>query len=262
MTPPQGGEPTQRFTGLAGAYARYRPTYPAAAVDFVLERCGLSPGSVLVDVGCGTGISSRRFAARGLRVIGIEPNADMRREAEAEPAPPRGPQPEYRDGRAEATGLEAASADAVLAAQAFHWFDPATTLPEFHRILRPAGWVVLLWNTRDERDAFTAAYGRLVWSLTDRARTEAIHEDSPGALRASPLFETEAPAFFPNGQRLDEDGLLGRAFSASYAPKEPRRRAAYAAALGELFRANAAAGTVTLRYRTEVHLGRRREAPA
>ncbi len=252
-------DPTRRFSGLADAYARFRPTYPGSAVTFVLQRCALRPGSVLVDVGCGTGISSRLFAARGLRVLGIEPNPDMRREATRDPSPEGVLPPEYRDGRAEATGLPASSADAVLAAQAFHWFDPAKTLPEFHRILRPGGWVILLWNTRDDSDPFTAAYGRLVWSLTDRARTPEIREDSPAALRSSVLFEASEPRTFPNGQRLDEDGLLGRAFSASYAPAEADRRDAYAAALRALFRENARDGTVSLRYTTEVHLARRRD---
>src|SRR5712691_10919508 len=96
-----GRDPTARFTGLAELYARSRPGYPAQAVDFVLATCNLRSGSALVDVGCGTGISSRLFAARGLHVIGIEPNADMRARAAAEP----GPVVEYRDGRAESTGL-------------------------------------------------------------------------------------------------------------------------------------------------------------
>ncbi len=254
-------EPTRRFSGLADAYARFRPSYPAAAIDFVLEWCGLTPESVLVDIGCGTGIASRQFAARGLRVIGIEPNADMRAQARGEPVPAGAPAPEYRDGRAETTGLPPSSADAVLAAQAFHWFDPSATLPEFHRILRPGGWVALLWNTRDNSDVFTAAYGRLVWSLTDRGRTPEMHEDSPAALRRSPLFEAREPATFANEQRLDEDGLLGRAFSASYAPKEPERREAYAAALRRLFHEHARKGFVVLAYRTEVHLARKRDGP-
>ncbi len=252
-------EPTRRFTGLADAYARHRPTYPGAAVDFILERCGLGPRSVLVDVGCGTGISSRLFAARGLRVIGVEPNAEMRAQARAEPSREGAAVPEYRDGRAEATGLPTASADAVLAAQAFHWFDPARTLPEFHRVLRPGGWVVLLWNTRDDADPFTAAYGRLVWTLTDRPTEREIREDSATVLRRAPLFEAADPVLFPNEQRLDEEGLLGRAFSASYAPKEPTRREAYAAALRGLFAQWARDGSVVLTYRTEVHTARRAE---
>src|SRR5262245_64739900 len=98
-------DPLGRFTGLADLYAKYRPDYPAEAIDFIQTRCGLGPGALLVDVGSGTGISARLFAGRGVRVIGIEPNADMRARAEAEPLPPELPLPVYRDGQAEVTGL-------------------------------------------------------------------------------------------------------------------------------------------------------------
>src|SRR5262245_21833755 len=92
--------PTGRFTGLADVYARCRPTYPAAAIALIVARFGPGPGSLLVDVGCGTGISSRLFAERGVPVIGIEPNEDMRRQAAAQPSPPGAPAPAYREGRA------------------------------------------------------------------------------------------------------------------------------------------------------------------
>src|SRR4051794_33099588 len=105
MDPSPSHHATERFTGLAQLYAKSRPGYPDAAIDFLMDRCGLRPGSVAVDVGCGTGISTRLFAQRGLRVIGVEPNADMRRQAEAAAVLPEVPTPEYRDGRGEATGL-------------------------------------------------------------------------------------------------------------------------------------------------------------
>src|SRR5687767_10433545 len=94
-------DPTGRFTGLADLYARCRPAYPTEALDFLTERCRLKPGSVVIDVGCGTGISSRLLAVRGWHVLGIEPNAEMRRRAEAEPSP--GDTLEYREGTGEAT---------------------------------------------------------------------------------------------------------------------------------------------------------------
>src|SRR5262249_30758882 len=129
---------TTRFAGLATGYDRYRPDYPVAAIDFIVAHCGLAPGARFVDVGCGTGISTRLFQQRGLVGIGIEPNGDMRRVA--------GEPPAYRDGRAEATGLPDASAELLLAAHAFHWFANEDSLREFARILVPGGWAVLMWN--------------------------------------------------------------------------------------------------------------------
>src|SRR5262249_14230672 len=153
-------------------YAQYRPAYPPAALDFIQAHCGLGPGAGLVDVGCGTGISTRLFAERGVRVLGIEPNDEMRRQAEATPLSPELPAPVYRSGRAEATGLPDQSADAVLAAQAFHWFEPNAALGEFRRLLRPGGWVVLMWNERAESDPCTAAYGQVVRSAPGAAAVE------------------------------------------------------------------------------------------
>src|SRR5689334_22197269 len=136
--------PTGRFTGLADVYARCRPSYPEAALDAVVDFAGLTGSSLLVDVGCGTGISTRLFARRGIPVLGLDPNAEMRSRAEAEDLPPGCPRPQYRDRRGEATGLPDHAATAVLAAQAFHWFDADAAFREFCRILVPNGAVALL----------------------------------------------------------------------------------------------------------------------
>jgi SAM-dependent methyltransferase len=250
--------PTGRFTGLAELYARCRPSYPAAAVDHVISRCGLGSGSLLVDVGCGTGISSRQLAARGVPVLGIEPNADMRAQAEAEPPPPGCPAPRYADGRAEATGLPDGVADAVLAAQAFHWFDTEAALREFHRILRRDGWVALVWNERDESDPFTAAFGGVIRSGRGAAALEASRGRSGEPLLVNPLFRDGSRTVFTHGQELDEDGALGRAFSASYAPREPAEAEAFAAALREVFTRFQQGGRVVLRYQASVYLAMRR----
>jgi SAM-dependent methyltransferase len=252
--------PTERFSGLSDLYSRHRPTYPAAALDLIQARCGLGPGALLVDVGCGTGISTRLFAARGARVIGIEPNDDMRARAEAVPAPDGGPAPEYRQGTAEATGLpDACAAAAVLAAQAFHWFDAPAALREFRRILRPGGHVALVWNERDESDACTAAYGAVVRTGTDAAAVEVNRGRAGEALLHSPLFEAGECTTFRNEQELDEEGLLGRAFSASYAPREPAEVTAFTQRLREVFAAHQRDGGVVLRYVTSVYLARRRD---
>jgi SAM-dependent methyltransferase len=244
--------PTGRFTGLAETYARFRPSYPSQAIDFIMARCGLGKECVLVDVGCGTGIASRLLAARGVTVIGVEPNTEMRCAAEAIAVEPR---LTYRAGRAESTGLPAAVADAVLSAQAFHWFEPVATLREFHRILKPSGWTVLLWNERDERDPVTAAYGEVIRTARDAAAIESPRQMRAGdALRTSPLFHRAEQVTFHNQQGLDEEGLLGRAFSVSYAPREASEREAWAERLKVAFHKHERDGMVVLRYQTTIYV--------
>jgi SAM-dependent methyltransferase len=248
--------PTGRFTGLAETYARFRPSYPSQAIDFIMARCGLGKECVLVDVGCGTGIASRLLAARGVTVIGVEPNTEMRCAAE-ETLDRGGAEPtlSYRGGRAEATGLPAASADAVLAAQSFHWFEPVATLREFHRIVKPEGWAILMWNERDERDPVTAAYGDVIRTARDAAAIEGPRQTLAGnVLRTSPLFHQAEQVTFHNQQGLDEDGVLGRAFSSSYAPREPGERQEWADRLRAVFRQYQHEGSLVLRYKTSIYV--------
>jgi len=252
--------PTGRFTGLADVYARCRPTYPAAVIDLIVARCGLGLGSLLVDVGCGTGISSRLFAERGVPVVGIEPNEDMRRRAAAQPSPPGAPPPTYREGCAEATGLSPGVADAVLSAQAFHWFEADAALREFHRVLRPGGWVALLWNERDEADPFTAAYGAVIRAVPGAAALEGSRARAGEPLLTHALFRDGERLTFANEQVLDEQGLLDRAFSASYAPRETAAAGALTAGLRDVFKRYQSGGRVVVRYETSLYLARARTA--
>lgn len=211
---------TKRFSGLADIYAKARPTYPEEAINHILEVCHLIEGSHIADVGCGTGISSQLFAERGLNVIGVEPNKDMRDKAgELVHGLPAG-RLRLVDGTAEDTTLGDSSVDAVICAQAFHWFKAERALKEFHRILKPAGWTVLIWNERDESDPFTRAYGDAFRKLTEIDKVEAKHGASGMPLLTSEHFCKGELTHFENEQSLDRESLILRAFSASYAPKE------------------------------------------
>jgi SAM-dependent methyltransferase len=250
--------PIGRFTGLARIYARCRPSYPDTALDFIVSHCRLGPAATLVDVGSGTGIASRLFARRGIRVIGLEPNSEMRAEAAAAELPADVPRPTYVDGRGEATGLASETADVVLAAQSFHWFEAEPALAEFHRILKLSGWVVLMWNDREASDPFTAEYGKLILTVPDAAAAEVPRGGAGKALFVSPLFEQAEFRGFRNEQVLDHDSFVGRAFSASYAPREGAPAHAYEQSLRQLFSRYENRGRVTLRYETRVYVARRK----
>lgn len=241
--------PTERFTDRADAYVRYRPDYPPDAIDRILGGLGDPAGLVAADVGAGTGISARLLAGRGVRVLAIEPNRAMREAME------RRPLVEPREGTAEATGLPDASVDLVLAAQAWHWFDRPATLREFRRILRGnaagPGRLAVMANLADESDPMTAAYVRAVQrpGVYDKAAYE------PETLEEGGLFEVEETAEFPHAQPLDEGGLIGRAMSASYVPREGPEAERTAAALRDAYeRHKDGMGRVSLVYRTRVIL--------
>jgi ubiquinone/menaquinone biosynthesis C-methylase UbiE len=251
-------DPTGRFTGLAGIYAKSRPSYPDQAIEFILEHCGLTAEDHLVDVGCGTGISSRLFAERSLQVVGIEPNADMRREAEIAGVQAGCMPPVYHAGTAEATGLADQSTEAVLCAQSFHWFSADLALKEFHRILRERKWVILMWNERDESDQFTAAYGDILRSWPEIKSVEVPRRQSGQALLQSKLYENAQRVTFANAQTMTEQGLIGRAFSASYAPKDAADKEVLTHSLSDLFKRYQSQGSVALQYETAVYVGQKK----
>lgn len=246
-------KPTERFTGLAQSYSRWRPGYPVEAIDYITSRCHLGPSSTVVDVGCGTGISSRLLAERGLPVIGIEPNKAMRQEAikASLELVDANLQLTYQEGRAEDTRLPDGVCQAVLAAQSFHWFDMGRALTEFHRILKKDGWIILMWNERDDSDPFTSTYGQI---LEIRNFVEATN-----AFLQSELFQDKTSVYFPNSQTLDEVGFLGRAFSVSYAPQEGPQAERLKGDLKDLFKQYEKNGFVTLRYQTSVDTAKRKD---
>lgn len=246
--------PTERFSGLAETYAKHRPTYPAKAIDFIISHCGLTHQSTIADVGCGTGISTRLFAERGLHVIGIEPNDDMRQKAiAAEERFSNSPNINYRSASAERTGLDDNSIDAVIAAQAFHWFRAEPTLAEFLRILRPGGWVVLLWNERDDNDEFTRAYSSVIRMTEEARQTEDARQASGRVLLESSLFDHASKTDIAHFQEMTEDEAIGRAFSSSYSPKDEPTRQLWKEGLTATFQKFQSEGKVHLVYRTSVY---------
>jgi SAM-dependent methyltransferase len=243
-----------RFDGRVDDYVRARPGYPPSLVDDLAAAGALFADAVIADIGSGTGISSELFLRRGYTVIGVEPNAAMRGAAEAA----LGGYPRFRShaGSAEKTGLDFSSIDLIVAAQAFHWFDTASTRAEFRRILTGEGRVALIWNARRASGTpFLAAYEELLLEFgTDYARVghRGIGAERLAAFFAGP-FATRRHA---NSQELDFAGLKSRLLSSSYIPAAGT--AAYAAMLerlAELFSRHSVDGRVRIDYDAELYFG-------
>jgi SAM-dependent methyltransferase len=244
-----------RFDSRVANYAAYRPGYPRAFVEFMRDELGLSAASVVADVGSGTGILSEMLLGAGCRVFAVEPNAAMREAAEAT----LGGDQNFVSvaGTAEATTLGDASVDFATAAQAFHWFDAERARVEFRRILKPRGWVVVVWNNRrTDSTAFLRDYEQLLRCFgTDYAQVAATYDDEQS------LRKFFAPGYrkkqFDNFQLFDFDGLKGRLLSASYVPlaghpaHEPMLEE-----LRRIFDAHQQGGQVRIEYDTDVYYGR------
>ncbi len=133
-------ETSEIWTGEASKYDRARPAPPPVLLDILTQLIHTPHPTLVVDLGSGTGLSTTIWGERAQRVIGIEPNADMRAQAIRKIEPhPYAAHIEYREGIANRTGLPDGSADIVTCAQSFHWMEPASTLAEAARILRPGG---------------------------------------------------------------------------------------------------------------------------
>lgn len=246
---------TRRFSDRVENYIRYRPHYPEAIAPFLQGEIGLSTSSVLADIGSGTGILAELFLKNGTIVYCIEPNQQMREAGEKLLGG-------YKNfisiaATAESTTLDAQSVDHILAGQAFHWFDLLLCKQEFHRILRPQGWVVLLWNERKMNSPFAVAYEDLLQRFgTDYRQIDHRNVDETILSR----FFSEGDfrlKIFDNFQDLDYEGLKGRLLSASYIPTEGHPGfPAMITQLESLFHRFQKEGKVIIEYDTKMYYGK------
>jgi SAM-dependent methyltransferase len=251
---PLAYRPADRYSDKVESYVKHRPSYPAEVVDLVERACGPAPGGCLADLGSGTGIFTRLALDRGLRVYAVEANPEMRAAAEAW----LGGDPRFVSvaGTAEATTLSDASVDAIVCAQAFHWFDPVRVVPEFDRILRPGGTIALVWNNRRlDADPFHVELEQVIaagcpdyggFQLADVELSEA---------RLARMFPARRVVeyTFANHKVLDRGGLIGLVSSVSYCP--PRGTATYerlVASLDALFERHQAGGRVRIEYQVQM----------
>ncbi len=247
--------PTERFSDRVSDYVRARPSYPEHVISLLEEKCGLDSDSFVADIGCGTGMFTQQLLTIGCLVVGIEPNELMLQAAIDNLCDHE--QFLAVDGSGESTGLADHCVDLITVAQAFHWLNPSDARKEFHRILKPKGWVALVWNERKSSGSqFLEGYEMV---LKDFAPEYAqVNHRNNSADDILGWFQNSGARVysFENNQLIDLNGLLGRAFSSSYVPAAGTMgRGLIEQELTNLFIRTNENGLVSFEYETKVFIG-------
>lgn len=198
------------FDRAGGDYERGRPGYPPAAVSHLKRAVGIQAGARVLDLAAGTGKLTRALADSGAELIAVEPVAGMREQLERAT-----PGVRVLEGAAEQIPLADAELDAVVVAQAFHWFDARGAAAEIHRVLRPGGGLGVIWNAWDEAVPWVGAVQALVHEHVHGAPQHATSR-WPAELEQTGLFTPLQAKTFAHVVTADLDTLLARVASVSY----------------------------------------------
>jgi SAM-dependent methyltransferase len=243
------------FTSKVADYVAARPPYPPQLFAFFSDVVGVKKGSRVVDVGAGTGLFTAGLLEHGYDVLAVEPNEGMRRAADDRLR--QFPGYSSAPGSAETMPLPACSADLIVAAQAFHWFDLERARTEFLRVLRPNAWVALVWNDRVLADPLHQALDEVFGEFGGQKRKALVSHET----------QREMPRFFgrclpaelrwPHEHVLSEAGLQTLVFSRSYMPAPNSEQGKQAAKLTtRVFRRFATDDLVSVRYTALAFVGR------
>lgn len=245
------------FDRGAADYERGRPGYPDAAIALVARKLGITPGQRVLDLAAGTGKLTRSLLGLGAELVAVEPVAGMREQLRRAV-----PGVDVRDGTAEQIPLDDACVDAVLVAQAFHWFDVPAAAAEIHRVLVPGGGLAVIRNEWDRTVPWVDALQRLVREQPGHAPRHPS-SDWQARLQDTELFTPLSERVLPNLLPGDLDTLLARVASLSFIaamPASPRQRLlAEVARLVDEQGIVAPDGSLETPYRTHVKWCRRAE---
>lgn len=246
---------TQRFSDRVENYIRYRPSYPPMIRKLIADKTKPSRDWSIADLGSGTGKLTEILLPLGARMYAVEPNAPMRQAAETLLET----HPNFVSivGTAEDTGLETGSIDLIVAGQAFHWFDPEKTRTESFRILKPKGWIALIWNRRKiESSKFQIDYEKMLKThCTDY--TKVRHQNVDEKVIESYFGNANREEFtLPYAQKFNLEQLKGRLLSSSYTPQSGQPgHDTIIEATEMLFEKYEENGEVAFEYDTQIYLG-------
>ncbi|MFT4263426.1 MAG: class I SAM-dependent methyltransferase [Nocardioides sp.] len=194
-------DPARSFGSVADAYDRGRPGYPADAVSWLIGKPGTTFVNVL-ELGAGTGKLTRALVEQRYHVFATDPDDAM-----LDVLATHLPDVRATKATAEQLPVPDASVDVVVAAQAFHWFDPERALPEIARVLKPGGHLALVWNERDETIPWVRKLGAII--------NGTAHPDPAPVLEGSGYFAGTLHEQFEFWQEVDRAGLVDLALSRS-----------------------------------------------
>lgn len=205
------------FEGASGQYERGRPDYPAALGLWLQDELGLGRDKTVLDLGAGTGKFTKLLLQTGATVTAVEPVAAMRDRLAA-----KLPNVRVLAGTAEAIPLTEDSVDLVVCAQAFHWFANRQALQEIHRVLRPGGELLMVWNVRDETVDWVSAITALITPYEgDAPRFHTGRWRQPFEDQA--LFNVPRPTVFPHRHAGSfEEVIVDRILSVSFIASLPQ----------------------------------------
>lgn len=248
-------QPTERFTATVENYLKYRPAYPVDIVQLLINECHLTKESIIADIGSGTGFLAKLFLERGNLVYGIEPNEAMRKAGERYLQD----YPHFvsKAGTAEAIPLPDASVDFITVGTAFHWFDPIKTKQEFCRILKPSGWVMLVWNVwQGGKTPLMKEYEQLILRYStdyQHSAAEKFNDSATGEFFSPHVMQVKS---FDYVQRFDWEGFQGRLLSSSYSLRsDSAEYEAMIAGLRAIYERYQHNGTIEFVYQTKVYYG-------
>jgi SAM-dependent methyltransferase len=238
------------FAHAVEHYRRGRPSYPDDAVAYLVDVLGVRPDRDVLELGAGTGKLTELLVHSGARIAALEPVPEMRQVLAL-----ACPTATVLDGTAEAIPLPDGSMDAVVAAQAFHWFDGERALPEIHRVLREHGVLGMMWNVRDE----ASDWAERITAVVDRLAGDGPRYRDGHWRRAFERTELFGPVHHRvayHVHHVTREAFLDRVLSISYvASAPPAERERVIAEITELLETDpelSGRDEIVMPYRTDV----------